>query len=289
MNSIDRRQFISKSALGIGSAALMTQFPFTANAGVGTSKQNIPVGFQVYTIREMLVKDFSGTLKMMADIGYQGVEMCSPPGYISSGFEPLVKMKPEEMRTIITDAGLSCVSSHFTFDELKNKLDERIEFAQKLGLTQMICSSFWLLKGATMGDWLKSVDELNEIGLKTRKAGIQMGFHNHHMEFEKIDGELIYDAILRRFDPGLVKMQFQVAVISIGYKASDYFKTYPGRFISAHLADWSTSDNKQVAVGKGVVDWKAFFDAAEIGGVKNFFVEMDMDKFAPSASYIHTL
>ncbi len=289
MNSIDRRQFISKSALGIGSAALMTQFPFTANAGVGTSKQNIPVGFQVYTIREMLVKDFSGTLKMMADIGYQGVEMCSPPGYISSGFEPLVKMKPEEMRSIITDAGLSCVSSHFTFDELKNKLDERIEFSQKLGLTQMICSSFWLPKGATMGDWLKSVDELNEIGLKTRKAGIQMGFHNHHMEFEKIDGELIYDAILQRFDPVLVKMQFQVAVISIGYKASDYFTKFPGRFISAHLADWSTSEHKQAAVGKGVVDWNDFFDTAKIGGVKNFFVEMDMDKFAPSASYIHTL
>ena len=289
MNSFNRRQFIAKSALGLSSAALISQFPLIAKAGVATLKSEQALGFQVYTIREMLVKDFPGTLKMMADIGYQGVEMCSPPGYISSGFEPLVKMKPEEMRTIITDAGLSCVSSHFTFDELKNKLDERIEFAQKLGLTQMICSSFWLLKGATMGDWLKSVDELNEIGLKTRKAGIQMGFHNHHMEFEKIDGELIYDAILRRFDPGLVKMQFQVAVISIGYKASDYFKTYPGRFISAHLADWSTSDNKQVAVGKGVVDWKAFFDAAEIGGVKNFFVEMDMDKFAPSASYIHTL
>ena len=153
----------------------------------------------------------------------------------------------------------------------------------------MICSSFWLPKGATMGDWMKSVDELNEIGLKTKKAGLQMGFHNHHMEFEKLDGELIYDQLLKHFDPGLVKMQFQVAVISIGYKAADYFTKYPGRFISAHLADWSTSDNKQVAIGAGIVNWTDFYKAAEIGGVKNFFVEMDMDKFAPSAAFLHTI
>jgi len=286
---INRRQFIGKSLVGLGSATLLSQLPLSVQAGLCSSKRDHPIGFQVYTIREILVKDFPGTLKMMASLGYQGIEMCSPPGYISSGFEPLVKMNPEEMRRIINDAGLLCESSHFTFVELKNKLEERIEFAQKLGLKQMICSSFWLPKGATMSDWLKSVDELNEMGLKTKKAGIQMGFHNHHMEFEKIDGELIYDALLKHFDAGLVKMQFQVAVISIGYKASTYFLKYPGRFISAHLADWSVSDNKQVAIGSGVVDWKEFYETAKTGGVKNFFVEMDMDKFKESASYIHNL
>jgi hypothetical protein len=70
-------------------------------------------------------------------------------------------------------------------------------------------------------------------------------------------------------------MQFQVAVVSIGYKAADYFRGNPGRFISAHLADWSSADNKQVPIGKGVVDWQDFYAAAEIGGVKRFFVEMD--------------
>ncbi len=288
MNTIDRRKFIATGILSLGSAAFLSQFPLTAHAAT-TSHEQHQLGFQVYTIREMLVKDFAGTLKMMAKLGYQGTEMCSPSGYVSSGFEPLVKMKTEDMRKIIADSGLSCVSSHFTFDELKNKLDDRIEFAKKLGLTQMICSSFWLPKGATMGDWMKSVDELNEIGLKTKKAGLQMGFHNHHMEFEKLDGELIYDQLLKHFDPGLVKMQFQVAVISIGYKAADYFTKYPGRFISAHLADWSTSDNKQVAIGAGIVNWTDFYKAAEIGGVKNFFVEMDMDKFAPSAAFLHTI
>jgi sugar phosphate isomerase/epimerase len=106
------------------------------------------------------------------------------------------------------------------------------------------------------------------------------------MEFEKRDGKLIYDALMERLDPGLVKMQFQVAVIDIGYKAADYFRKYPGRFISAHLADWSETEMKQVPIGQGVVDWKDLFEAAKVGGVQNFFVEMDPETFKPSIDYL---
>jgi hypothetical protein len=109
------------------------------------------------------------------------------------------------------------------------------------------------------------------------------------MEFEKIDGTLIYDALMKQFDPENVKMQFQVAVISIGYKASDYFNKYPGRFISAHLADWSPTEKKSVALGQGTVDWKEFFATVNKGGVKNIFIEMDLATFKDSATYIHNL
>ncbi|MGZ3777534.1 MAG: hypothetical protein ACXVI9_08040, partial [Mucilaginibacter sp.] len=85
-----------------------------------------------------------------------------------------------------------------------------------------------------------------------------------------------------------VKMQFQTEVIKLGYKASDYFNKYPGRFISAHLSDW-TADKKQAPIGKGTIDWKEFFAAAKTGGVRNFFVEMDFDTYKDSASYIHGL
>lgn len=289
MNDINRRQFIGKTLFGLGSVAMLSQIPSDSFGLLPTAKSKHPLGFQVYTIREMLVKDFGGTLKMMATLGYTGVEMCSPSGYISSGFEPLVKMKSGDMRKIINDSGLVCESSHFTFGELKDNLDDRIDFAKQLGMSQMICSSFWLPKNATITDWMKACDQLNEIGKKTQKAGLQLGYHNHHMEFEKIDGLLIYDELMKQLDPDLVKMQFQVAVISIGYKASTYFLKYPKRFISAHLADWSSTENKQVPVGQGVVDWKEFYQEAEKAGVKNFFVEMDMDKFKPSADYIKKL
>jgi hypothetical protein len=130
---------------------------------------------------------------------------------------------------------------------------------------------------------------LNKIGEKTKKAGLQMGFHNHHIEFGKINEVLIYDSLMNQFDPEYIKMQFQVAVISIGYKAATYFTKYPGRFISAHLADWSAADKKEVPVGQGIVDWKEFFTSMETAGVKNLFVEMGMGTFKESSAYLHSI
>jgi len=286
---MNRRQFFEKSALGMGTALLASQLPMNVFASESSKALKSPLGFQVWTIKDQLIKDFSGTLKMMAGLGYETVEMCSPPGYESSGFGPLMKMKAAEMKKIVEDCGLKLESTHYGMGELRNNLSERIDFAGESGQKQMICSSFWLPKDAKMSDWMKAVDELNEIGVQTKKAGIQMGFHNHHMEFEKLEGKLIYDALMENFDPDLVKMQFQVAVISIGYKAATYFNKYPGRFISAHLADWSKSLNKNVPVGQGEVDWKELFAAAKKCGVKNYFVEMDLETFKPSAEYIHRL
>jgi sugar phosphate isomerase/epimerase len=289
MKKISRRDFLGQSTLGFGSAFLVSNFPFESKSTAAAGTVKMPIGFQVWTIKDKLIKDFPGTLKMMAGLGYQSVEMCSPPGYESSGFGPLMKMKPGEMKNIVRDAGLICESSHYVFDELRNHLDERIDFALKSGQKQMILSSFWLPENATLSDWQKAADELNGIGEKTKKAGLQTGYHNHHMEFAKIGDTLIYDAIMDVLDPEYVKMQFQVAVISIGYKAATYFKKYPGRFISAHLADWSSAEKKEKPIGQGIVDWKEFFATVDTGGVKNIFVEMSPDTFKDSATYLHNL
>jgi sugar phosphate isomerase/epimerase len=286
MSTINRRSFLGKVALGAGAALGLTQLPSAVLAHA--RRVEIPLGFQTYPIREILSKDFAGTLKMMAAQGYQLTEMCSPKGYADGGYGPLVGMKASDMRKIIEDAGLSCPSCHFGFGEFGDPLDERIEFAHELGLNQMICSTFWLPKEAHLNDYYAAADKLNAAAEKIKKAGMQAGFHNHDMEFHPLEGQLIYDALMKRFDPDLVKMQFQTEVINLGYKASTYFNKYPGRFISSHLSDW-TADKKQVPVGQGVIDWKEFFAAARTGGVRNFFVEMDLDKFKDSATYIHSL
>jgi sugar phosphate isomerase/epimerase len=289
MNKVTRRKFLGKSAMGIGSVVIASQFPLNLSARIFSKSVKMLVGFQVWTVKDLLVKDFPGTLKMMAGLGYQSLEMCSPPGYESSGFGPLMKLKAKEMKQIINDAGLICESSHYGMNELRDHLDERIEFALESGQTQMILSSFGLPEKATLSDWIKAADELNKMGVKTKKAGIQLGYHNHHMEFGQINGTLIYDALMNQFDPAYIKMQFQVAVINLGYKASTYFTKYPGRFISAHLADWSSVEKKAVPVGQGIVDWKEFFTTVETGGVKNIFVEMELETFKESADYLHTL
>ena len=249
----------------------------------------LPIGCQVYPVRESIGKDFEGTLRQIAAAGFKTIEMCSPPGYAKGGFGPLVDMKASRMREVINAAGLRCESCHYGFREFKESLDDRIAYAKELGLKQMILSSFGLRKGAGIADWMQAADELNKVGEQTQKAGIQLGYHNHNMEFEQIGGALIYDQLMGKFDAKLVKMQFQVAVISLGYEAATYFNKYPGRFISMHLADWSTADKKMVPMGTGVVDWKRLFAAARKGGVKNYFVEMDMDAMKASVPYLRGL
>ena len=282
--NLSRRKFLKTSGYSVVSAAILSQVPLSL-LGSGNMMGKQSYGFQIWTIREKLIADVPGTLKMMADFGYKEVEMCSPLGY---GFDSLHEIKGPEMRKIIEDAGLRCTSSHYNLGELRDHLDNRIQWAHDLGMQQMILSSFWLPEDASIDDYRKACDELNGIGEKTKKAGIQMGFHNHHKEFEKRGDELIYDVLLDQLDPDLVKMQFQVAVVNIGYKATDYFNKYPGRFISAHLSDW-VSEDESVPIGQGMVDWPAFFKSAKKSGVENFYVEINPDFFEESVKYLLNL
>lgn len=288
MNKLSRRQFLGKSVLGLGSVIAAAKIPYYTKSP-GEAAVKMPIGFQSWIVREKIGTDFPGTIKMVADMGYKSIEMCSPVGYEDLGFGGLLKYKPAELKKIINDSGLEWQSTHYGMDEFRKNLDSRIEFAHESGQKQMVLSSFGLEKNATLSDWRKAADELNIMGEKSKKSGIQMGYHNHDMEFDKLEDTIVYDALMKEFDPDLVKMQFQVAVISRGYKASDYFKKYPGRFISAHLADWSPSEKKNVPLGKGIVDWKEFFATVNTGGVKNIFVEMGLETFKESIDYLQKL
>ena len=271
-----RRQFLGAAPAALAAAQALHADPL-----------GMPIGCQVYPVRDALAKDFEGTLRELAAIGYRTIEMCSPPSYAE--FRPLTGLSAAQMRHTIEGAGLRCESCHYNFRELKENLDERMAFAQELGLKQLVLSSFGLPASATLAEYKQAATELNRIGERTQKAGFQLGYHNHNNEFKELEGVLIYDELMRQFDARLVKMQFQVAVISLGFEAATYLKKYPGRFLSLHLADYSTADKTAVPVGSGVVDWKKLFAAAKTGGVKNYFVEMDLKAMKASYTYLHKL
>jgi sugar phosphate isomerase/epimerase len=277
---MNRRQFTKTT---ISAAAALAFYRTTAFAIF--NYKDIPLGFQSWPIKDRLAKDFPGTLKSMSDMGYKLIELCSPAGYKDIGFGFLSTMPTADIRKTIEDNGLHCPSCHFGFPELTDHIDQSIEFAKAMGMSQMICSTFWLAKTAQLGDYKTAADKLNKGAEKIKAAGMFTGFHNHEFEFATLDGQLIYDALMTTFDPSLVKMQFQTEVINLGYKAADYFEKYPGRFISSHLSDW-TADKKEVPIGQGVIDWGQFFKAAKTGGVKNYFVEMKFETFADSEKYI---
>ena len=273
---MNRRKFIGTGAASLAAAGLMSQLP-TSLFGRGPKAVNMPVGFQSYVLRKEINDDLSGTLRKMASYGYDLVEMCSPAGYAPGNFANLTKYSGSELAKLITDSGLACYSSHFTMNELQNNLDDRIAFAQQMGLKHMVCSGG--LNGKTIDELKAKCAAMNSIGEKIKKAGLVAGYHNHTEEFEeKKDGRPDYDIILEELNPEYVKMQFQVAAIQAGYKAADYFRKFPGRFISAHLQDFSKTDmQKQVVIGEGIVDWKDFFNAAKIAGLQWVYVENEAE------------
>jgi sugar phosphate isomerase/epimerase len=277
MRTLSRREF-----------ALAAAAPFMATR-LAANPLGLPIGCQTYPVRDQIDNDFHSTLRQLAAIGYQNIEMCSPPGYAKAGYGKLATVKASDLKSAIHAAGLNCDSSHFQFRELKENLDERIAWAKELGLSQMVCSTFSVPRTATMADWMKAADDLNKAAEKIAQAGMRTGFHNHAFEFSQIDGVLIYDKLMSELDPKLVGMQFQTGVMSLGFEAATFFEKYPGRFVSMHLQDISAPDKKTVAIGQGMIDWKKTFAAAKKAGVRNYFVEMNLDLLKSSYPYLRGL
>jgi sugar phosphate isomerase/epimerase len=285
MPQVSRREFIRTAS----SSALLGAIVSTGHRILHANPLGMSIGCETWPVREMIAKDFPGTLKMLAGAGFQTIELCSPVGYADSGFAGLAKFKGSEIRRMIHEEGLTCVSGHFSIDELRKNQDDRIAWAKDLGLTQMIIPSLDGPKNPTMDDVKRAADEYNRIGERAASAGIVQGLHNEDFELTKVDGKRTYDLLFQLLDPKFVKFQFQVSTISDGYDAAEYFTKYPGRFISMHVQGWSAKTRKIVPVGQGTLDWKKIFAAAKTGGIKNYFVEMDWPLMKTSVPYLRQL
>jgi sugar phosphate isomerase/epimerase len=278
MPAISRRELFRNTAAGAAMAGLLRADPL-----------GMPIGCQTYPVRNMIAKDFPGTIKVLADTGFQTIELCSPVGYADSGFGGLAKYKGAELRRILGDAGVKCESSHFDIGELRKDMAGRIAWAKDLGLTQMMVPSLDGPRSPTMDDVKRAAEEYNKMGEQSAKAGIRQGLHNEGFELTTVDGKRTYDLLIELLDPRFVNFQFQVSTISKGYDAAEYFMKYPGRFISMHVQDWSAATKKTMAVGQGTLDWTKIFTAAKTGGLKNYFVEMNLDLMKASVPYLRNL
>jgi sugar phosphate isomerase/epimerase len=285
MSEVTRREFLKNTAMGVVAAGV-------ASAGgleLRADPLGLPIGCQTWPVRSMIEKDFPGTIKQLSAAGFTTVELCSPVGYKDSGFGGLAKYKGSELRKILGDEGVTCVSSHFGIDELRKDQDRSIAWAKDAGLTQMLVPSLDGPKKPTMDDVKRAADEYNKMGEKAAAAGIQQGLHNENFELTVVDGKRTYDILFGLLDPKLVKFQFQVSTIAYGYDAADYFTKYPGRFISMHVQGWSAETKKETAVGQDSLDWKKIFAAAKVGGIQNYFVEMNLGLMKASVPYLRKL
>ena len=295
MTRIPRREFLASAA----AAALAFRSRRLRAAPLG-----LPIGSQTYPHRAMIKEgNFAGLLKTLADLGVERVELCSPLGY--ADFASLADGK--QVARILSEHGLKCESAHFSMRELREKQSASIAWAKDVGITQMVTATLGAGNTPTMDDVKKAADEYNQIAAVAAKAGIQQGLHNEGFELSEVDGRRTYDILFELLDRKLVTFQFQMSTIGRGFVAHEYFTKYPGRFISMHLQDVDLNAvppppsagqpprsgqrgrGVQTSVGKGSIDWVKTFQAAKIGGVKNYFVEQNMELTKESVAFLKSL
>ncbi len=283
MSEISRRAFLKRAAETAGVAGLVSAGELRANP------LGLPIGCQTWPVRKLIARDFPGTVKMLKAAGFQSIELCSPVGYADLGFAGLAKYSGAELRRMIRDLGVECISSHFSLQELRQNQAGRIAWAKELGLTQMMVPSLDGPPHPTMDDVKRAADEFNRIAERAAQAGIQQGLHNEGFLDTSVDGQRTYDILFKLLNPRTVKFQFQISAIAYGFNPIHYFTTYPGRFISMHVQGWDANTRKIVAVGQGTLNWKKVFAAAKIGGIKNYYVEMDLPLMKASVPYLRHL
>jgi sugar phosphate isomerase/epimerase len=278
MPAISRREFFKKTATDAAMAGWL------AAAGGTLLRANplgLPIGSQTYPHRQLIKDgDFAGLLKTLKEIGVERIELCSALGYAE--FAPLADAK--QTKKMLDDQGMKCESAHFSLRELRENQQKSIDWAAEIGMTQMLVAS---LGGGNntpaIDDVKRAADEYNALAAVAAKARIQQGLHNEGFEGSTVDGRRTYDILMELLDPKLVKFQFQMSTIAQGLVAADYFTKYPGRFISMHVQDVDLNATGprgrgvQTSVGKGSIDWAKTFAAAKVGGVKNYFVEQNME------------
>ncbi len=223
-------------------------------------------GIQLYSVKELMLADPAGALKQLAKIGYREVESAR------SNKGNYYGLKPKEIKTITQDLGIKLVSGHVQIDQ---NWQQAVDEAAEAGQEYLICSVL-PAEGQTVENYQRSADRFNKAGEECKKANVTFGYHNHVNEFEKAGNQTLYNILLDRTDPALVKMEMDLGwVIAAGSSPQHYFDQYPGRFPLWHLKDMNVAKRESTELGKGDINIADLFKNAGKSGMKHFFVEQE--------------
>jgi sugar phosphate isomerase/epimerase len=254
-------------------AFLMTA-AVTPVAALARSNAKIPVGLELYSVRDELKADWAGTLKNVAGDGYQCVEFFSP-------YKEWSVEKAKEVRQTLDGLHLRCYSTHNGLDSFSEaQIGHTIELNRILGAKHVVLASAGKLK--TLDEWKQVADKLNHASERLGAEGLQPGYHNHLIEFLPIDGKRPMEILARNTNPKVV-LQLDVGTcLEAGLDPVAWIKQNPGRIRSMHCKDWSPQQGYQVLFGEGVGRWKEIFAAAEsVGGIEYYLIEQEGSRFTP--------
>jgi len=298
----NRRGFLKKAgALAAGSLALPYLSKASGLADMFAAER--PVGIQLFTVFEKMNNDPKATLEKIASIGYKEIETAfsTRGGYYG--------YKPKEFKKLAEDLGLKWRAHHAlgapfkmppgrklpvgsdgkpitipTMMNLRDNYQQLVDDAAEAQLSFLVCASTPV---GTMDEVKNSIEVFQKTGEASKKAGIEFAYHNHATEFDPVEGgKTAYELVLSQTDKDLVKMELDLAwATKAGKDPVALFKEHPGRFPLWHVKDIKKDLQTITEVGNGVVEFKRIFDAANISGLKYFFVEYDL---APSFDTIQT-
>jgi sugar phosphate isomerase/epimerase len=228
---------------------------------------DIKTGLILYTVRNEMMKDPDGTLKAVAEMGYNWVEAAN----YSNGL--FYNQKPVDFLKKVESFGMKFLSSHSGVNA--SNIDKAVSDAAEAGLKYLVLPSLPGAWGKSLDGYKEASDFFNLAGEKCKKAGMKFGFHNHWTEFKKINDQIPYDLLVTRTDPKLVIFELDLCWITAGdQSAVEYINKYPGRYELFHMKDMS-ADKNDATMGEGTIDFKPIFALTKKAGMKYFFVEQD--------------
>ena len=262
MKSISRRSFLAFTAL----------MPWAWRAGASTA---IPMGLEMYSVREALKQDPQGTVRAVAEMGYQGLEFYAP-------YFAWTPAQAKEMKALLDSLGIRCFSTHNDASYLnKEKIQNAIDLNLILGSKYVVMASSQPKPG--LDGWKDVADALNFAADRLASSGLKGGYHNHQLEFTPVGGTRPME-ILAKNTKASVMLQLDVGTcVEAGSDPVAWIRANPGRIRSVHCKDWSPEKGKgyDVLFGEGTVDWKAVLAAAEaVGGAEYYLMEQEGSRFS---------
>lgn len=258
---ISRRSFIALSAI----------LPWALSAQASIS---IPVGLELYSVRDDLKNDLEGTVRAVAKMGYQCVEFYAP-------YFDWTEAQTKQMRKLMDALGLRCFSTHNSNEYFS---------AENIGKTRdlnLILGSKYVVQASSkpqtsLDGWKTVADGLNDAAEKLEPSGLKTGYHNHQPEFRPVEGKRPMEILAANTKPS-VMLQLDVGTcLEAGSDPVAWIRANPGRIRSMHCKDWSPDPAKGYAVlfGEGKADWKNIFSAAEsVGGLEYYLIEQEGSRF----------
>ena len=260
-NNLSRRTFLTFTAV----------LPWAWRA---VAAAPIPIGLEMYSVRDELAKDPQGTVRAVAAMGYQGLEFYAP----HLDWTPT---QAKEMKALMDSLGIRCFSTHNSESYFRSDtIQKAIDYNHVLGSRYMVMASSQL--GPGLDGWKKVAEELNVAAAQLEGAGLRAGYHNHQLEFTPVNGVRPIEIIAKDTKPSIM-LQLDVGTcLEAGSNPVAWIKANPGRIRSLHLKEWSPDSDKGYSAlfGEGVADWKALLNAAkETGGAEYFLIEQEGSRY----------